>query len=587
MGKDVSIHDLKDEVRQIKKVYPKLTDDEGFVLWFLHAHLVGSEEEARKALTGGSGDKSIDAIYLDEGAKQAYIVQGKFRQSLNRATEKRSDLIAFADLSDLPWRTRTDLDAYYSGLDAAVAARLEPLIERVTKRDYELHLLYVTTGRCSNNLRNEAEERARKAKGTGTLEVFDGSRVATTYRDYLEGAAPPPPTMLLRIASDGGVSTEGAVYRYDSKRQIEAWVFSMSARDVGDMYRKAGMRLFARNVRGFLGSTSINEGMAKTIREEPHNFWYYNNGVTIVCDDARKQTQRGKTILRVERPQVINGQQTTRTLKKNPSGKASVLVRVIKIPRKQGDEDHYDDLVSHIVKATNWQNAIKPSDLVSNDHIQVHLERELRKQGYQYIRKRMTKKEARRIYPTKGLQQIKKDELARAVAACELDPAVVRRGVENLFDERSYRSIFSSRSMPFYLSRYWLMKRVQHKSRGYPDRAYAKWVVLHHMWKQLRKLIGRGKGEKKFRWACEYKEEKVLIPLNTAIDRAFKAALAFFRANRGKGEKARDVSTFFMRADLDKRFDDFWKTPDNVHMEREEKATERFLIQLGKYDPED
>jgi len=37
-----------------------------------------------------------------------------------------------------------------------------------------------------------------------------------------------------------------------------------------------------------------------------------------------------------------------------------VLVRVIKIPRNEGDYDEYDDLVSSIVRATNWQNAIRP-----------------------------------------------------------------------------------------------------------------------------------------------------------------------------------------------------------------------------------
>ena len=40
------------------------------------------------------------------------------------------------------------------------------------------------------------------------------------------------------------------------------------------------------NVRGFLGSTEINRGMEATLTREPEYFWYYNNGVTIVCDDA-------------------------------------------------------------------------------------------------------------------------------------------------------------------------------------------------------------------------------------------------------------------------------------------------------------
>jgi hypothetical protein len=35
------------------------------------------------------------------------------------------------------------------------------------------------------------------------------------------------------------------------------------------MFREAGVRLFARNVRGFLGSTEINRGLEATLKGEP------------------------------------------------------------------------------------------------------------------------------------------------------------------------------------------------------------------------------------------------------------------------------------------------------------------------------
>src|SRR5207245_984192 len=148
------------------------------------------------------------------------------------------------------------------------------------------------------------------------------------------GVAPAVPALTLRILPEGPVRTEGVIHRFDAGRQIDSWVFSMSTKDVGEMYAKAGIRLFARNVRGYLGeSNEINEAMAKTVGKEPNNFWYYNNGVTIVCDDARRETQGGEDVLVVDKPQVINGQQTTRTLEGTSSPQAHVLVRVIKIPR--------------------------------------------------------------------------------------------------------------------------------------------------------------------------------------------------------------------------------------------------------------
>jgi hypothetical protein len=363
----------------------------------------------------------------------------------------------------------------------------------------------------------------------------------------------------------------------------------MSAKDVGEMFKNAGIRLFARNIRGYLGqSNEINEAMAKTARDEPHNFWYYNNGVTIVCDNAKREIQGGQDVLRVERPQVINGQQTTRTLHDNPSTRASLLVRVVKIPRNPGDEDEYDDLVSSIVRATNWQNAIKPSDLISNDHIQVFLEREMRKRGYQYIRKRMTKSEAKTLFGNQWYYQIKKDEMAQAIAACEFDPALVRKGKEGLFDERYYRSLFGSRSISFYLSRYWLMRQVQLAAQGYPERAYAKWLSLHFTWGKISHYIGSGEGEKRFRYVCEHSRPSSMeIPvweLYRALVGIFKAALAFYRLKRGKGEEAKDVSTFFQLTKLNQAFDSFWSSVKNLHRNEVEYRLRKFGIALNKVE---
>src|SRR5215831_1135615 len=139
----------------------------------------------------------------------------------------------------------------------------------------------------------------------------------------------------------------------------------MFDRAVSEMHERAGTRLFARNVRGFLGSTEINKNMEATLSREPQFFWYYNNGITIICDAAERIGSHGRDMIRVSNPQVINGQQTTRTLARAKPHKASVLVRVIRVPRgHDGQPSHFDTPVSQIVSATNSQNAVKPSDLM-------------------------------------------------------------------------------------------------------------------------------------------------------------------------------------------------------------------------------
>jgi len=584
----VALKDVVDEVAQIRRAYPKLKEDSAFVLWFLRAFLADSEDVALKALTGDKSDKSIDAVLVDERARQVHLVQGKLHHSLGRHGEKRNDVLAFADLGNLPWENKEALNAFYAKLDPLVQQKLDELIHRVRKEHYKLRLYYVSTGRCSRTVHDEATQRVRQAEGPVKMEIFDAPHVMTIFKDYLEGVAPAVPTLSLRISPEGSIRTEGVIHRFDPEKMIESWVFSMSAKDVGEMFEIANIRLFARNIRGYLGKENeINEAMAKTAREEPHNFWYYNNGVTIVADDAKRETQGGEDILRVERPQVINGQQTTRTLHETSSHRASLLVRVIKIPRTPGDEDEYDDLVSSIVQATNWQNYITPSDLVSNDHMQVFLERELRKRGYQYIRKRMTKSEAKRMFGSQAFFQIKKEELAQAIAGCEFDPAIVRRGKERLFDERYYRSIYGARSMSFYLSRYWLMRQVQSAAWGYPERAYAKWLVLHFAWQRLSQSICSGQGERRFRYACEFSRPSYMeytLELHKALDGIFRAALSFYRSERGTGEQAKDVSTFFKLIKLHEGFAQFWISSRNPHRKKVEHRIKRFLRVLDQIE---
>lgn len=578
---DEYISKIKEEIEQIRKEKPRLRDDSAFVLWFLTAYLADSEEEALNSLTGEKGDKGIDAILFDHENKKIYVVQGKFHRKPG-IKEKRNDVLAFAEIGTIPWKDRNLIDNFI--LKLAPADKFEELIKCVMQKNYSLHLYYVTTGICSETLRREAKAWARQAGGQLEISIFDMKQLITIYKDYLEGVAPAVPSLELRIASENGIHSEGIIHRYDPRTKIEAWVFSMPARDVGEMF-KYGIRLFARNIRGYLGSSNeINKAMEKTINEEPHNFWYYNNGITIVCDEAKLETRGGQNVLIVERPQIINGQQTTRTLNKNPSTDASVIVRVIKIPRTEGQEIEYKQLVSSIVRATNWQNAIKPSDLVSNDHVQVWLERQLRKKRYLYLRKRQTKQEIRRIFGSSGYFLIKKEELAKAVASCQLDPVVVREGVEGLFDERHYSIIFKVLPVSFYLSRYWLMRQVNKVSRGYPERGYAKWVVLHFAWKKIRHIIDNEDLGKRFQYACENEDNAVLKHLRKALNDIFNAVLKFYRVKRGRGKKALDVSTFFKRSGLHNEFDTFWNSSKNGYKNKAETNLDRFKNYLDKVE---
>jgi|ERR1017187_193054 hypothetical protein len=571
--------DLKIEIADMRERFPRLQDSELFVAWFLKCFITEKEDDAVAALVGGPRDKSLDAIHIDDASKTVFLIQGKYRQRTNGALEHRSDVTAFAELASVFSDTQA-FASYLKDLDPAVAGKAQEARKRIRSRGYRTQLYYVTTGRCSAALADEATRTVRQADGPASIEVIDGKRVLRLLSDYLDGVAPPVPLLELEIENGQGMKLEGVLQRFDANTEIESWVFPVNVRHIAEMYEQSGIRLFARNVRGFLGETSINKNMEQTLEKEPEFFWYYNNGITIICDAAEKSSRGGRNVLRVVNPQVINGQQTTRTLHKNAGrhSKAAVLVRVISVPR-ENDEDssRFEKLVSKIVAATNWQNAIRASDLMANDRRQIEIERNLRKLDYQYLRKRQSKSEARRHAGVRHRFLVSKEELAQAVAACDLDPALVREGKERLFEERNYDHVFPNADPNYYLPRYWLVWNTSFTARGYPQRAYPKWVVTHFVWNRLEKILRTRALKESFtrrheRWSYD--------PLLKACTAAYKGALAFYRALRGKGETAIDISTFFQRRALHLEFEKFWSRTPGGYRNQFKRALARFRTEI-------
>jgi len=338
----------------------------------------------------------------------------------------------------------------------------------------------------------------------------------------------------------------------------------MRGSDIGSLFETSGVRLFARNIRGFLGkSTKVNKSMKATLIEEPEKFFYYNNGVTIICDHAKKESEKGRDILRVSNPQIINGQQTTRTLSAFPTQarKASVLIKVIQVPRDVREkEDGFESLVSAIVQGTNWQNPVKQSDLVVNDRKQIEIERELRKLGYLYLRKRQSKSEAKRAANAKYFKTIKKEEIARAVAACEMDPILLRLGVENLFSEEQYHDVFPNVDPNFYLPRYWLMWHTNKVAKRHTQGGFSKWLVLNFMWSRFAHIVRASKRAVTFRKLCERRDEYLYRNLHKAIDKVFITARKYYSQNKGS---MTFLDFFKAKKGRDKEFQKFWQTPEN------------------------
>lgn len=559
----LSFRDFHDVVEELRSRFPNLSMDDRFVLWFLRAYITDKEEEAAKSVVGGSNDKGIDALLIDDAMRCVVVVQSKYRQSLGEVSEKRNDIVSLAEIAgQLSNKDEAKFSQFVASTHSLAADKLRKARDKVLSDDYRVWLYFVTLGNVSDRIREDAQSNVQNVPCNVSLEIIDASRAVTLLRDYLDGVAPPIPALDLEMESSSTVRVNNIAQRYDSQNKIESWVFSMRGDAVVDLYRFAGIRLFARNVRGFLGaSTAINSGMVKTLRSEPDRFIYYNNGITILCDTATRQSQQGKDLLHVSNPQVINWQQTTRTLAAHPdlAARASVLVKVIQVENRSHNGRTFDSLLSRIVTGTNWQNAIRVSDLRANDRVQVELERAMRKAGYAYIRKRQSKKETKAAIGSKLYVCITKEEIAQTVAACELQPYIARAAKEKLFEDPIYDRIFRTTDPYFYLSQYCLMREVLYVARGDQSRKEARFIVLNFFWSRLASALQGKNKARDFVENCRQQTDEVVVPISQAIAKLFVVVKAFYNARRGIGVDAVDIATFCKsKRASSEAFEEYW-----------------------------
>lgn len=125
----------------------------------------------------------------------------------------------------------------------------------------------------------------------------------------------------------------------------------------------------------------MNESIARTLLANPDRFWYFNNGITVLCESLRKKPLGGPNnetgTFECRGASVVNGAQTVGTIvdvsRSNPEtfGNGRVLVRLVSLencPPGFGDD---------LTRAMNTQNRIEKRDFAALDPNQKRLKTEL------------------------------------------------------------------------------------------------------------------------------------------------------------------------------------------------------------------
>jgi len=243
----------------------------------------------------------------------------------------------------------------------------------------------------------------------------------------------------------------GKPYTYERSQNIaRSIVGSVRGSELAEIFREYNFRIFDINIRNYLGNGKINQAITRTATDtnESSNFWFYNNGVTLICDDFSFRSLED-TIVRLKNAQVINGCQTVTSLfhaGNDISENVEVLIRIIE---KKADIN----FVRRVTLFANSQNAVRPSDLVGTETIQLELKRKLKNLNYYYETRRGDYKAEKDNldYHVNGVITLK--EAAQAIATTfKQKPGIAKKDTSKLFkstkDAGIYDEVFSPYTLP-------------------------------------------------------------------------------------------------------------------------------------------
>lgn len=153
----------------------------------------------------------------------------------------------------------------------------------------------------------------------------------------------------------------------------------MPALVLAKIYGQHSKRLLERNVRLFLSAKGkINKGLQQTLKDAPHRFLAYNNGLCCTGASVIVETrENGHVLLNcVNDFQIVNGGQTTASIyhaMKCEGTDVSGVVVQIKLTVLR-DPERIADIVPLISKYANSQNKVNAADFSANGKFHIDIE---------------------------------------------------------------------------------------------------------------------------------------------------------------------------------------------------------------------
>lgn len=393
---------------------------QAFEIWC--ANLV-AEDEARfdtdpmEARLGGPNDLGVDLVFSNANSGEFLVCQCKYAGSGKLGNEKVNEFLSLHTRLTTPGHLKAH---GRTGLaDALPPATLRKAPHKVTYR-------LITNARVTDKDKALTVADSRdEVVDVPVYEIWDRDDLKRVYIQSVSRGDEAPDEVLIDLPA-------GKYFEITEPRPGVIAVLTTNAlRNLWDQFQNS---LYAENIRGGLNS-KLNGEMQKTLAQRPSEFFYFNNGISAICEDFVVEHRGGKQRkLKAKKFQVINGAQTLNAIGVKPmTSEGRVLFRLT----KTDDVSIESDVVKEIIRYNNKQNVVKDSDFRSNDMIQKWLEKELARANWRWPampRRRYVRKRQDQLPPGSG-KLLKLEDLGKIRYAWLHDPMRVVDATGTLFQD--------------------------------------------------------------------------------------------------------------------------------------------------------
>lgn len=333
-------------------------------------------DTSANSITDSFDDNGIDAIYYDKKNKFLWLLQSKWIKSGNGEPDN-GEINKFSNgIIDL---IELQLDRFSPKIQKKETEILEALEDPLVK----LKIVLTFTGK------DGLSEHNQRTIDDLLKELNDPTELATFHRFSLKQAH----KSLVGIMEGQPIKADLILSNWGKVEEPYFAIYgTINGSDIANIWAENRGRLFSENIRDFIGFSEVNEDIIETIMTEPENFYFYNNGITALCQSINKKpmggSDRNSGIFVAEDFKIVNGAQSVGTLgnayEKHPD-KVSGTKIFIKVISLEGCPDGFG---LSVTKKTNTQNKIDKRDFVSLDPEQERIKIELALEGINYHYKR-------------------------------------------------------------------------------------------------------------------------------------------------------------------------------------------------------